>query len=54
MGRAKKGTITIISNAHQTIHTKMIPKLWLPAGVPKKPVSMASTKKKSVMSIMVG
>ncbi len=43
----------MITSAHQTIQTKMMLKLRLPTGVPKKAVRMASKKKPRVISTRV-
>ncbi len=52
--RPNIGTSAMISSAHHTIHTKMMPKLRLPAGVPKNPASTASVNTPSVASISTG
>jgi len=44
----------MMSSAHHTIHTKIIPKFRLPAGVPNNPVRIASVKTASVTIISVG
>src|SRR3972149_6252773 len=42
--RAPRGMRNMMSKAHQTIQTKMMEKLALPTGVPKRPVRMTRVK----------
>jgi hypothetical protein len=49
--RPANGNINRINSAHHTIQTKTMPKLRLPAGVPNKPVSMASKNTGKVIAM---
>jgi len=43
--RPPNGTSKTITSAHQTIQTKMMAKLLLPTGVPRRPARMARHEK---------